>query len=107
MQGRYFFADYVSDGLWSVRWDGSDPNTFDGTNTTSFTDWTGTEAFTPDQGSLTNISSFGEDALANLYILTLSGDVFRVPEPPAGWLEITALGTVAMLAIPIRRQRLR
>jgi len=107
LQGRYFFADHVSDGLWSVRWDGSDPSTFDGTNTTSFTDWTGTQAFTPDQGSLTDISSFGEDAAGNLYIVTLGGDVFRVPEPPTASLQITALGVVAVLAIRTRQQRLR
>ena len=97
LQGEYFFADFVSDGLWSVRWDGSDPSGFDGTNITSFTDWTDTEAFTPDQGSLTGISSFGEDAAGDLYILTLGGDVFRVPEPPAALLQITALGFFGIL----------
>ncbi len=104
LQGRYFFADYPSDRLWSVRWDGSDPSSFDGTNTTSFTDWTDTEAFKPDQGSLTGISSFGEDAAGELYIVTLGGDVFLVPEPSAALLQITALGMVAVLVILIRHR---
>ncbi len=84
LQGLYFFADYVTDRIWSFRFDGSDPNQFDGTNFVEFTDWT--DLLVPDAGRINNISSFGEDALANLYIVDLGGEVFRIdadPLPPA------------------------
>jgi hypothetical protein len=78
LQGRYFFADFARDEIWSLVWDGSHPSTFDGTNFGSFIDHTGTPDFAPDVGTLTSISSFGEDAAGNLYLLSLGGDVFRI-----------------------------
>ena len=78
LKGRYFFADYVSDRIWSLVWDGSDPSTFDGTNYSSFADHTDTAEFVPDVGALVSISSFAEDAAGNLYILSLDGSVFRL-----------------------------
>lgn len=80
LQGRYFFSDNVNSRIWSFIWDGSSPATFDGTNFVDFIDWTGTPEFTPDVGTLTSISSFGEDAAGNLYIVSLSGHVFRVTQ---------------------------
>jgi glucose/arabinose dehydrogenase len=74
IRGNYFFADYVSEQIWSMRYDGE--------TVTDFTDWT-TE-FTPDAGEIDNISSFGEDAVGNLYILDLGGEVFRVTGPVPG-----------------------
>jgi hypothetical protein len=47
-------------------------------------------------GTLTLLSSFGEDALGNLYALDLvDGDVFLLPEP-AGLLPLAA-GAAAVL----------
>jgi len=83
LDGRYFFADFSTGRLWSLRYDGSAPIAFDGSNVFELTDHTGDPAFTPDVGSFNSIASFGEDAVGNLYVLDLDGDVFYIPEPPA------------------------
>ena len=69
LRGRYFFGDNRSMRLWSLNWDQGDPQTNDGTNFTDYQDWTGllTENVAPPR-----ISSFGEDAEGNLYILNYS-----------------------------------
>jgi glucose/arabinose dehydrogenase len=73
IQGHYFFADYVTDRIWSFHYDGS--------NQTQFTDRTA--QFAPDVGSMQKISSFGEDGSGDLYIVSLSGEIFRiVGQPP-------------------------
>jgi hypothetical protein len=36
---------------------------------------------TQDFGEVSGISSFGQDALGELYVLTLSGTIYRVIEP--------------------------
>ena len=48
----------------------------DGTNVTDFTNRT--SQFSTDVGVIESISSFGEDASGNLYIVSLNGDVFRL-----------------------------
>lgn len=68
LQGIYFFADYVSAQIWSFRYDGS--------TVTEFTNRT--QELTPDVGSINGISSFGEDAVGNLYIVDLGGEVFKI-----------------------------
>lgn len=67
LQGLYFFADFVSDQIWSFR--------YDGTTKTEFTNRT--QDFAPNAGAIANISSFGEDALGNLYIVDYEGEIFR------------------------------
>lgn len=82
LQGRYFFGDFGRGRLWSAVWDGSSPATFDGTNYTSLVDHSLDPAFTPDVGTIGSISSFGEDADGNLYVLDRAdGEVFLLPEP--------------------------
>jgi glucose/arabinose dehydrogenase len=76
IQGQYFFGDFVSERIWSLVWDGSDPTTFDGTNFTSLIDRTA--ELTPDVGAINQISSFAEDDAGNLYILDLGGEIFRI-----------------------------
>jgi len=96
LQGRYVFADFLTARIWTLRWDGSDPADFDGTNFSEFVDWGDAPAFEPDEGSLQQISSFGEDAAGNVYIVSLAGNVFRIT-----WLgDVPGLGTtgVALLA---------
>lgn len=68
LQGKYFFADYVNQKIWSLTRNGS---TF-----TDLTDWTAD--FQPDQGSINGISSFAEDASGNLFILDLDGEIFQI-----------------------------
>lgn len=68
LQGIYFFADYVSNQIWSFR--------FDGVNKTDFVNRTAELA--ADAGSVQSISSFGEDNSGNLYIVSLDGEVFKL-----------------------------
>ena len=104
LDGRYFFADFATGRLWSLRFDGSHPSSFDGTNYTELTDHTGDPDFTPDAGTIGSVSSFGEDAAGNLYVLDLGGEVFFIPEPPAAVLQLA--GVAATLAVSRRRARL-
>ncbi len=73
IQGRYFFADFVNERIWSIA----------AATGANFTDWT--TAFVPDAGTIDQIVSFGEDGFANLYIVDLGGEVFRV-EGPVGFV---------------------
>jgi len=103
--GRYFFADYVNERIWSIRHDGA--------SVTEFIDWT--DAFIPDVGSIGQIVSFGEDARGNLYIVDLGGEIFRVVGPgseiplfPGVWVAAVAallLFTTARAAVAKRRVR--
>ncbi|MBW2420747.1 MAG: PQQ-dependent sugar dehydrogenase, partial [Deltaproteobacteria bacterium] len=109
IQGDYFYADYCAGNIWSLRYDGSDPEDFDGTNFTDLKNWTDDPAFAPDEGSIDKISSFGEDEVGNLYIidlgssrfpLPLEGEVFRiqsVPEPAASLAGALSVLCVAAL----------
>jgi Ca2+-binding RTX toxin-like protein len=67
LQGQYFFADFVQNKLFTLRFDG--------------TAWVATDRTAQigtDFGAIINPSSFGEDARGNLYITDISGDVFRL-----------------------------
>lgn len=107
LQGQYFFADTVSHNIWSGAFDrDTDPNSFDGTNLTNFTERTaelnslvpGADPFDP----INYIVSFGEDNAGNLYIIDLgdgfqptagTGQIFMirgVPEPSAILLALLA-----------------
>ncbi|MEW6744847.1 MAG: PQQ-dependent sugar dehydrogenase [Planctomycetota bacterium] len=69
LQGTYFFADYCSNKIWSFR--------YDGTTLTDFTDRTA--ELEPDGApTINSISSFGEDALGELYIVDQGGEVFKI-----------------------------
>jgi glucose/arabinose dehydrogenase len=103
LQGIYFFADFGTGRVWSMRYDGSDPSTFDGTNYTELDDNTGEPEFTPNVGTIGSVSSFGEDAQGNLYVIDLGGEVFYIPEPPAAWLQLS--GVAATFALARRRRR--
>jgi glucose/arabinose dehydrogenase len=67
LAGRYFYADFCSTWIRSFRLDsGVAVDHFD---------------HTQDFGEVSGISSFGQDALGELYVLTLSGTIYRVIEP--------------------------
>jgi len=76
LRGHYFFADNVADKLWSLKFDGSAETSFDGTNYTAARNWT--DVLTTDVGTISNISSFGEDAAGNLYVCDLNGELYRL-----------------------------
>jgi glucose/arabinose dehydrogenase len=67
LQGQYFFADFVTGHISTLRFDG--------------TMWVATDRtsqIVPDVGAINNPSSFGEDAIGNLYIVDFDGEVFRL-----------------------------
>jgi len=71
-QGVYFFADFGSRQIWSFR--------YDGTTKTEHTNRTA--SLVPDAGTIGPVSSFGEDAVGNLYIVDHAGEVFRLGVGP-------------------------
>jgi glucose/arabinose dehydrogenase len=77
LAGTYFFADFATERIWSLVHDGSAPSAFDGTNYDELADRTA-ELDPPGPLAINSISSFGEDASGNLYIVDLGGEVFRI-----------------------------
>ncbi len=69
LSGTYFFGDFTAGKIWSFRYE-------DGT-IGQFTDRT-TQLASESGGPIDKISSFGEDAAGNLYIVGLDGEVFRL-----------------------------
>lgn len=74
LQGEYLFADFVSDNVWSIPVSSITQGST--LATTAFS--VRTAAFAPDAGQLQSIASFGEDDPGNLFIVTISGDIFRL-----------------------------
>ncbi len=72
LQGRYIFGDFITNQIWSILGDRNTGTMVPG----SLTDLT--QAFNPDQGSISLISSFGEDEAGNLYVIDLGGEIFQV-----------------------------
>lgn len=70
LQGRYFFGDYNNRRVWSFLPKNGKP--------TDFKDHT--DEFQPKDGKLGLISSFGEDAEGNLYIVDHGGPILRIVE---------------------------
>ena len=72
LQGMYLFGDFVSSGLWGIRVDRGSGTMV----ANSLTDLAG--RLQPNTGTINSISSFGEDASGNLYIVDFGGEIFRV-----------------------------
>ncbi|MBI4558729.1 MAG: PQQ-dependent sugar dehydrogenase [Candidatus Hydrogenedentes bacterium] len=67
--GIYFFADFVTGAIWSLRWNGA--------AITELRDRT-SELEPAGAAALNNIGSFGEDAAGELYLVDYDGEVFRI-----------------------------
>ncbi len=69
LQGRYYFGDYCTGRVWSLRHDG-----------TSITNMREESAslVSADGSRLDYLVSFGEDAAGELYLIDLDGQVFRL-----------------------------
>ena len=77
LRGNYFFTDFNSNNLWSLRFDGSQPDDFDGQNFSALFRWN--NVVNVDAGTISRVASFGEDLEGNLYLLDLNGgELFRV-----------------------------
>ena len=94
LRGRYFFADYCRDRIWSLRWNRETGLAEDVIEHTG--------AIPADVGSIARVSAIVEDAAGELYYVELNGgEVFRlVPEPGAG-----ARGAAACAALLALRRR--
>jgi hypothetical protein len=73
VQGLYFFADYCSNEILSVA--------FEGGTMVDSTNWT--TALDPPNATINSISGFGEDANGELYIVDLGGEIFKIIRHPA------------------------
>ncbi len=67
-QGAYFFGDFITGQLWTLRYDGE--------TVSEITERTAEIA--PENGSIDMISSFYEDAAGELYILDFDGQLFKI-----------------------------
>ncbi len=67
LQGKYIFADFVDNHIWSF--DPADPD-----NTVARINGD----LTSNLGFINNIVAFGEDTAGNLYIVDIGGEIFRV-----------------------------
>lgn len=78
LRDRYVFGDFISGKIWSIAL----ADLVDGETRTPADLREETAQLVPDVGSIDNLSSFGEDADGNLYIVDLDGDVFVfAPDP--------------------------
>ncbi|WP_437758488.1 PQQ-dependent sugar dehydrogenase [Sorangium sp. So ce1389] len=64
LQGRYVYGDYGTHRFWTLRWDGSRVRDH--------------VEITADLASSLPAASFGEDAAGELYVVMLTGEVFRI-----------------------------
>ena len=78
LDGTYFFADYCSDRVWSLRYDG-----------VSVTDF---QERTAEFGGISGIAGFGLDANGEMYVCSLAGTVSRI-DPAGGIVDLDVNGT--------------
>ncbi len=97
LYGKYVFADYVSGRIFAIDADGGAPKTMaDAVELTAMLD-------AGAGGAIGNISSFGEGANGELYIVDIAGRVVQVvPEP--GTYALMLLGGGAILLATRRRK---
>ena len=79
LRGLYVFADFVRPNVWTVPVS----RLVVGSTLPSSEFTVRNTDFAPDAGALTNIASFGVDAVGNLYLLDLDGEIFII-EPASG-----------------------
>ncbi len=73
-QGAYVFGDFISDNIWSFP--ASSASQGATIASSSFT--LRNNDFAPDIGVIDSVSSFGEDANGDLYIIGIDGEIFRI-----------------------------
>lgn len=79
LSGTYFWGDFTSGKLWSLRTNGS--------GISEFTDRTQSLRPASGSGDINRIASFGEDGAGDLYIVDLDGEIYRLV------VQLTAIGT--------------
>lgn len=76
LENDYIFGDFISGRMWSVPVEAL----VSGSTLTAGQFVARTTAFTPDHGSIDNVSSFGTDDDGNVYIVDYDGEIFRFEE---------------------------
>src|SRR5690606_39344518 len=91
LRGRYFFADFCKDRIWSLRWN-RDTN-----EVSELQEHTG--EIDVSAGSIDAVVAIAEDAAGELYFVdSEDGELFRlVPEPGAAAAGGAALASLAAL----------
>ena len=99
VQGHYFCIDFVTNNLWSFKFDGTaNPGDYDGSNMDRFINWS--DHISTDVGAIANLASFAEDAEGNLYTVGLGGSIFRLVDavvPPP--IQVTTVQVVNGLLV--------
>lgn len=75
---HYFFADFVSNHIWSVPAGLLEPGQTLPSSAFTLRD----TQFTPNAGTINNVVSFGVDDFGNLYIVDIGGELFVVERVP-------------------------
>lgn len=100
LQGRYFFADFINNNVYSGTFNTStNPAAYNGTNLTNIVDHSiPFETSIGGGANIRNVTSFAEDNAGNLYIVKFGnaffpplgqGEIFRIVEIPSNALEVT------------------
>jgi hypothetical protein len=74
LHGLYIFGDFISGNIWSIPVSEFVP----GQTLTNSRFTARRSDFTPNQGAIGNVASFGLDQAGNLYIIDFDGEIFRV-----------------------------
>ena len=93
LDGTYFFADFVNDKVMSFHFTGAPITNADVTDRTA-------ELLSP-TGISGGISSFGEDAAGNLYLVSINGQVgmiTAIPEPEGWAMMLAGMALVSLRA---------
>ena len=81
LNGYYFFGDFGPGLLWSLKFDGSQSQNFDGDNTLDFINWNINENTLSLTGGATTTSAlagFGEDQAGNVYLVRHNGEILKI-----------------------------
>jgi glucose/arabinose dehydrogenase len=68
LQGKYIFADFGSNQIWSFHYDGAAVNDFQNI----------TAALRPQGATIGGITAFVEDSVGNMYIVEIGGRIWRI-----------------------------
>ena len=79
LNGHYFFADFLSRNIWSLKYSKIKESSHDGNNYTDLNNWSDQLSSSLDSGqSIDNVSSFAQDHHGDIYILDYDGDLFKI-----------------------------
>ncbi len=96
-QGRYFFADFLNQNVYSGTFNtATSPSAYNGTNLTNIQNHTANfETLIGGGADIRNLTSFGEDNSGNLYIVKFGNGFF----PPLGQGEVFRITPVGVSVV--------